>query len=1107
MKKGLPKPWNLLKICAVAVILLHSTDAAAEIRSQVLNRKVTLTVKEVPLETALHQLQEASGVKIFFSIEHLERSNPKTVTLVAEDERLGEVLDKLLGPYQIRYRVDEKNTAIIILKPESGRTMQTYLGTERNSIPIAAMEVTGKVVDAATQQPMPGVSIVVKGTAKGMITDANGNYRLQAEEGDVLVFSFISYRSVEVTVGKLTTIDVSLEAEAQALDEVVINAGYYNVSDRERTGNISNVEAKDIQKQPVQNPLAALQGRVPGLEITQLSGVTGGNFTVRIRGTNSIANGNDPLYIIDGVPFISSSIAFHQTSGGIYGHGTSPLNSINPSDIQSIEVLKDADATAIYGSRGSNGVILITTKRGQAGATKIDATCYSGTARVSRNLELLNRRQYLDIRNEALINDGMIPTTSNAPDLTVWDTTRYTNWQKKLIGGTAHINDAQFSISGGDENTQFTAGAGYHKETTVFPGDNSDQRISTRFSLTNTSPDQKLKTILSFNYAIGNSDLLSHDLTSQAITLPPVAPALYDENGELSWVNWSLNLENPLTYLNRRYESKTKNLVGNALIGYRMLPNLEVRSSFGYTNNTTNASLMTPISSLDPVTAATAQNTTVFSGSNMENWIIEPQIQWKPTFSKGRFDMLVGSTFLMQTTEGLAQTAMGFTSEALMKNIAAATTRTLATNYYTQYRYQALFGRINYTWNDKYILNLTGRRDGSSRFGPGRQFANFGAVGVAWLFNEEGFIKDNVSFLSLGKLRVSYGVTGNDQLGDYQYLDAYTIAGSGYYQSGNGLTPARLSNPDFAWETNKKLETGIEMGLLSNRILSSFSYYRNRSSNQLVGYPLPTTTGFTIIQGNFPATVQNTGVEIELSTRNMDKREFSWNTSFNVTIPRNKLVSFPNLENFPAYANRYVVGEPMSIVRTYHYTGLDQATGLYTFRDVDGNGSFDLADQQSIKFLGRKFYGGLLNSFRYKEFQLDIFLQFVKQTGWERLSGIPGSSVSNQNTVVMSRWQQEGDNTSIPKAGISSGNLSNLYAQSDAAITDASFVRLKNISLSYALDSNILHKIHLQNLRVFVQAQNLLTGTKYKSGIDPEGMNSDTLPPLRMVTFGVQLTY
>ncbi len=419
--------------------------------------------------------------------------------------------------------------------------------------------------------------------------------------------------------------------------------------------------------------------------------------------------------------------------------------------------------------------------------------------------------------------------------LIVWDTTRNTNWQKELIGGTALTTDAQLSISGGDKSTQFSIGGGYHKETTVFPGDNSDQRVSVHSTVSNTSRDQKLKTSVSVTYSVNTTNLLRQDLTSRALLLPAIAPSLYDGSGKISWKNWSSSYENPLAYLSRKYEATTNNLIGNGIISYSILPNLEIKTSLGYTNVAMKAITMTPISSQAP-DATTALNSSTFLNSGFRNWVIEPQLNWKPTIGKNHFDVLAGTTFLDQTSEGMVQTGLGFSSEALMRNLASAPTRNISTNYYSQYLYQAFFGRINYSFGGKYIINLTGRRDGSSRFGPGKQFSTFGAIGTAWIFSEEDFVRNALPFISFGKLRMSYGTNGNDQLGDYQYLDTYSST-PGTYLGGIGLQPDRLSNPDFAWETNKKLEAGLELGLFKDRVFASFSFYNNRSSNHWLDFP------------------------------------------------------------------------------------------------------------------------------------------------------------------------------------------------------------------------------------------------------------------------------
>ncbi|HMI65188.1 MAG TPA: TonB-dependent receptor plug domain-containing protein, partial [Cyclobacteriaceae bacterium] len=479
------KLWKIMKICAIQgmmAVLLWGVSIAHDNYGQLLEKKVTISIRELPLEEALTEITRLTHIKFFYSSDQIELS--QTVSIDVANQSLRVTLDNLLHPHGINYRVFEKESTIILRRfpggaPEVRKTTDLQ-------------EIKGTVKDALTNQPLAGVNVIVRGSTNGTSTDAEGKFVLQADQRDILVFSFIGYKTQELIVGDRSTIDIQLQEDVSALGEVEVNAGYWRVSDRQRTGNISRVTTDDIQGQPISNPLAALQGRVPGLDIVQQTGVPGGNYTVRIRGQNSIANGNDPLYIIDGVPFTSTTMAFDEASQSILVNGTSPLNSINPSEIESIEVLKDADATAIYGSRGANGVILITTKGGKPGETKFDIQAYQGMGNVTRKMPLLGSQPYVQMRNEAFSNDGLVPSSDNAPDLTVWNTSNYTDWQKKLIGGTASISDIQLSVSGGDRLTQFSMGTGYHRETTVFPGRNSDQRISGHFSISNITANQKL---------------------------------------------------------------------------------------------------------------------------------------------------------------------------------------------------------------------------------------------------------------------------------------------------------------------------------------------------------------------------------------------------------------------------------------------------------------------------------------------------------------------------------------------------------------------------------------------------------------------------------------
>jgi len=974
---------------------------------------------------------------------------------------------------------------------------------EKTSAVQTAAIITGKVTDAVTQQGMAGVNVVIKGATVGTTTDADGKFSLQADNKDILVFSFIGYTTFETQVNGRIVFDVVLQEDIKSLNEVVVNAGYWEVKEKEQTGNISKVTAEEISKQPVSNPLQALQGRMAGVYIQQSSGVPGSNFTVRIRGQNSIQSGNDPLYIIDGVPYLSGTLSNNITALSILGSGgVSPLNSIDPNEIESIEALKDADATAIYGSRGANGVILITTKKGKQGKTQLDFNVYLGASTVSRKMDLLDTQQYIEMRNEALENDGQVPGEWDHDVNGNWDQNRYTDWQETLIGGTAHITNAQLSISGGDKNSQFLFSGSYQKQGTVFPGDFNINKFSSHFSFGHTSTDKKFKASFSFNYVLNKSNLLNNDLTGLSLQLAPDAPALYDEQGKLNWENSTW--ENPLSYLETSYKENTNNLIANTVLGYEILPGVEFKTSFGINKISTTEKNITPSTFYNPAWNPTPQWGSLYLNTgNVQSLIIEPQLNWEKEMGKGKLSTILGATYQQRITDQLLQDAYGFTSDALIEDIDAAGTIEIREYINAQYKYNAAFCRINYNWDGKYIVNATARRDGSSRFGPGKQFGNFGAIGAAWIFSKERFIEEGLTFISFGKLRTSYGTSGNDQIGDYQYLDTYTSGTA--YQGVNGLRPTRLFNPDFSWEINKKLEIAIEFGFLDDRILFSTSYYLNRSSNQLVNYPLARTTGFTGIQSNLAARVENKGLEFELTTINLNKGSLTWTTSLNITIPTNELIAFPDLEN-SSYASSYVVGEPLTILKMFHYLGVNPETGFYQFSDMNGDGTVSSEDQLAIVKRALDYYGGVNNSISYNGLQLDVFFQFVKQTGgnyWGSASSAPGQFNANQPVEVLNnRWQNPGDEAVLQRYTATFDPSFNMYSRSDASTNDASFIRLKNVFLSYQFPEKWTKDV---KCRLFVQGQNLLTITNY-FGMDPESTNSFILPPLRTFTVGLRAT-
>ncbi|RTZ02741.1 SusC/RagA family TonB-linked outer membrane protein [Flavobacterium bomense] len=963
-------------------------------------------------------------------------------------------------------------------------------------------QISGTITDGTN--PLPGVTIAVKGQQKMVVSDFDGKFTITVSSTDILIFTYLGFKTIAVPVEGRTVINIKMLEDATALQEVRVNAGYYSVKESERTGSIAKITSKDIEKQPVSNVLAVMQGRMAGVAIVQDSGSPGGNFQIKIRGINSLrADGNDPLYIIDGVPFSSETIGFSQTSGTTPSL-TNPLNSINPSEIESLEVLKDADATAIYGSRGANGVVLITTKKGKAGKTTFSANASTAVGKVTRMLDLMNTEQYLAMRRKAFTNDGYTEYPSYAYDVNgTWDSNRYTDWQKVLIGGTAEISNFQASVSGGNSSTQYLLSGNYRKEGTVIPGNFEYGKGSVHFSMNHASDDQKFKLLFSAGYDAQKNNQPGVDLTATSRLLAPNAPALYTQNGELNWENstWT----NPLADLKSEFLSRINSLNANAVLSYNFLPELQFKTNFGFTDLTNNESRTRPSTMYDPSYGVGSQYSSLnTNATSRQSWIAEPQLNWYKTMGKSKLEALVGSTFQSQRTDRLFQFGANFSSNNLIHNLASASIRTVSRSDETIYKYQAFFARVNYNWDSRYIINITGRRDGSSRFGPGRQFANFGAVGAAWLFTNEPLLNDN-TVLSFGKLRASYGITGNDQIGDYQFLDTYISSGN-MYQGTIGLQPSRLYNPAFGWETNKKLEIALETGFLKDRIFLTAAWYRNRSSDQLVGIPLPATTGFNSLTANLGATVQNTGLEFTLRTVNFQDADFSWTTNLNVSANRNKLVAFPGLES-STYANRYVIGESINIFRLYHFTGMNPQTGVYEFADANGDGQITYADDRNVVVdLTPKYFGGFQNQLTYKKLQLDFLFQFVKQKNFSYRPGVPGDFI-NQLSSVSDSWQQPGDQSPNQRYTTgTNGEVVNAYYQysdSDAAIVDASYIRLKNISLTYDLPLQLAKEVRC---KLSFQAQNLLTFTSFNNG-DPELAYSSYLPPLKVYSAGIQITF
>jgi TonB-linked outer membrane protein, SusC/RagA family len=1076
----------------IACILVASLHVSAESFGQ----RVTMDVKNIPIAQVFRMLSVQTGHEFLLSPAVTEYTAP--VTLQVKDMRVDALLEKLTTERGLRYEI--RNNVIIITRSETPATT-----TSAVKPPDPQILLRGRVTDI-TGMPLPGATVMIKGTKRGTQTDINGYFELKTDQAEnALVITYTGFGVVTVKAIPDRVMTIPLSPSTNDLDQVQV-IGYGRTSKRFNTGDVATVRAEEIQRNPVSNVLSALQGRVPGLIITQNSGMPGSSFNINIRGRNSL-NGNEPLIIIDGVPYPSNRLSLlNQTlRGGSY------LDYFNPADIERIDVLKDADATSIYGSRGANGVILVTTKKGKPGKTRVDVNMYSGFSSAATAPKLLNLQQYLEMRHEAKRNDGLpiLPTDYDING--TWDSTRSTDWQKYFLKKKAYVNDAQVSISGGAGNTTFLIGGGYHRQTSVMLGDGADRRASMHFSTTTETNNKKVMVQLSGNYSYNFNNIRAVDLSSTSLLLPPNAPPVHNPDGSLNYYEFGTN-RNPLTELEKRYKKTGHNLVANAFISYRPLKGLELKTTLGYNNSDINEFLGTPLTYYYPNQLSNPNNVSEsdFSEFNTDTWTIEPQAVYTIAIGKGVLDALAGATFNSTKSNSQNISAVGFSDDALLENPAAANTTSISGFSQSVYHYNAAFGRIKYTHNNRYLLSLTGRYDGSSRFGPGRQFHFFGSAGVGWIFTEEAFIKNNVSFLSFGKLRGSYGTTGNDQIGDYNFYDLYSSAGA--YQNTQGLSASRLYNPDLHWELNKKLEGGIELGFLKDRIFLEANYYVNRGSDQLLSYTLSNVTGFSGINRNSPATIQNKGLEITLRTTNIRTKNFTWSTNFNISANRNKLVEYPNLSG-SSDESKYLLNRPVDIVRVYNFAGVDPQTGQYTFYDSKGSivtTPNATTDRTAIIELTPKYFGGLNNSFQYKGFSLDVLFSFMNRTGYSAFAQqqmFPPGFMLNMTTDVLARWRQPGDITDIRSYTTS---LLGFFAQgnvlsSTRAYANARYARLQNLSLAYQLPQATLLKWRISGLRVYLQGQNLLTISSYRN-TDPENLNSSSLPPLRQYTGGFQIT-
>ena len=1126
---------TLLVMRLTAILLL---TGILQVSARTNAQTVTYTGKSVPLTEVFSVIKRQTGYLFFYRKEDLSSTLP--VSLQLKNVPVKTALEQALADQPLIFQI-QGNTIFITLKPPPAPVIEI--------IDPAAI-ITGRVTDSLGT-PLSGASIMIKGSRRGTTTDARGDFELKGiPDNPVLIISFTGFTTKEYKIQDYSAkVFIIMSRSNSPLDDVQVVA-YGTNTRRFNVGSVSVVTSEEIQRQPVTNLLLTLQGRVPGLTVDPTSGIPGSRVNTQIRGQNTLISipghniVDEPLYIIDGVPFASqnknignfiSTFSGSNTPNDPTGPGITGLNAINPSDIESISVLKDADATSIYGSQGANGVIVITTKKGKSGTTALNLRVNTGPNKISRQLEMLNTPQYLAMRRKAMANDGITDPNVDPDyfvDLLVYDSTKYTNWAKKFFGGTSNSTDVYANVSGGTQYTTFMVSTGYTRSVYNFPGDFSDQRASLHSGMHHSSMNRRFTIDFGSDLSYNRNNSSSQPGIGQALALPPNHPDMIDAAGKLVWNYKGVKVGNDqmMAYLRRPYLLQSYSNNSSLRLAYQLLRGLNISVGMGYSLVMTKEFGANPLGTQDPTQYPSSSASS--GRGDYQTINIEPQLDYKRNIGKGVLSVLAGGTYKKSMSSYDQLDGQGYPDDALLHSIEAATT-IFGSNRSSIYKYAGAFGRIGFIYDKKYIINLTGRRDGSSNFGPGHQFGNFGSVGLGWIFSEEDGFKKTLPFISYGKIAGNYGTNGSDGVAPYLFQPFWRSANvfsTPNFQDTRPYFPVNLFNPNYGWASKHALNLSMDLGFFGDRLLTNVTWYRNRTGNQLVSTPLPFQAGFNQVVENFNATLQDAGLEISLTSVNIRTKDFRWSTSFNISFNRNKLVAFPNMDKSP-YAGIYTIGKSTSLVYGFRYKGVNDTTGLFEYYTAKGTVSSTAMKYTRVESGGDmvpfadpqpKYFGGFGNTLTYKSWSVSLFFNYNKRIVRNYLAGVYGGanpgSMSNLPTLLTgSFWEKQGDHALLQRLytgsysanqnGINAMRAAQYFGSSTAVYGDGTFIRLKNIALSYSLPATALKKIGVKGCNIYVNAQNIFTITGYKVG-DPETPgNLYTVPIQRTVVGGLSLDF
>ncbi|MBC3783875.1 SusC/RagA family TonB-linked outer membrane protein [Spirosoma utsteinense] len=1051
---------------------------------------------------------------------------------------LEQALGRLLKPFNLRYKQVKPGTWVVLTRrplvpPATGQDqsaqvtdptlfrqepapvdhVSSAVGTARPEEVI----ITGTVKATDNGEVLPGVSVILKGTSRGTTTDANGRYQLSVPEPTTgpasltLVFSFVGYVSQEIAPGNRQSVDVQLAPDDQTLSEVVV-VGYGTQKKSDLTGSVASVKAKDLNALPQTTVTQALQGRAAGVQVTQNSGQPGGTVTVRIRGSNSIVGGNNPLYVVDGFALSGTPSA------------------LNPADIESIDVLKDASATAIYGSRGANGVIIVTTRRGKSGKGQIDIDSYYAVQQPIKEIPLLSGREFAELANERALNDKLAPYFT-ADQINSFG--EGTNWQRELFR-TAPMQNHVLTFSGGNDKLQYSASANYlNQQGIVQTSDywkagaraNINHKVNNRLNLAYSMIVSRTNR----NQISGENSSRGDGVTSALLVAPPTVSPL-DANGNYSNVvpyTFSPNvLRNPLALAREvKNQNQRDYTLANIALTYQLVEGLSVRTSIGIESDKAKGNFYSSRRLADITPTGSASQ----SYADQLNVLNENTLTYTRTLAeRHNLTALGGFTYQTQTNQNFSASATGFANDNLQfYTLQAGSTPGIPTSSYSDWSLLSYLGRVNYSFANKYLLTASIRTDGSSRFGTNNKWGYFPSAAIGWRLIEEPFLKD-ARWLSDLKLRGSWGKTGNTGLNPYQTLNQLNP-----YQTifGNELTigyapGTSLSNPDLKWESTTQTNIGLDAGFLQNRLQLNLDFYIKNTTDLLATVPLPPGSGYNQTTQNI-GSIRNAGIELSVSA-NVLRGPVRWDVSANGSANRNEVrqlsggsdvfgTALSNPLGVPV--NLVRVGQPVGVFYGFKENGLDEQ-GAIRFVDLNGDGLINDNDRTIIGNPNPKFTYGFNSTTSWKNFDFTFFLQ-----------GVQGIDVFNFNTASYANSFNFGENQlkdlydnhwradrPDPNAKYPKISVNTRFRASDRYVEDASYLRLKNVQLAYNLPAARLGLTWLRSAQIYLSAQNLLTLTRY-TWYDPEvstqggtqsgdvslGIDQNSYPNTKLTTLGVRI--